>query len=164
MIEGILMTITGLCCIMTIVSIFMIHREGKVLNAPIKNLIIPKTKYVYMVIEWCHQNLRHKQTKKPKVKVKYHQNKTVNGTYNPKTHEVVILINTHTTLRELTNTIIHEYIHSRQKNRSFYKMYETYNQTVGYHDNPYEIESRMISKKKERECVMELVSSNRILQ
>ena len=46
----------------------------------------------------------------------------------------------------------------------FEEMYDLYNQSVGYQKNPFEVESRMISKKKERECVMELVRLNRILK
>jgi hypothetical protein len=164
MIEGVLLTIMVMCGVLTIVSLFMIHREGKVLNAPIDNLIIPKNQYVEMVVEWCHNNLKNPNTKKPRVTIKYYKNKKVHGIYDPSTHGILIYINTHNTIRELTNTTIHEYVHARQKNRSFNKMYDLYNQSVGYQNNPFEVESRMISKKKERECVMELVRLNRILQ
>jgi hypothetical protein len=164
MIEGVLTTIMVMCGILTIVSLYMIYREGKVLNTPINNLIIPKNQYVKMVVEWCHNNLKNPNTKKPTVSVKYHQNKKVHGVYDPSTHGILIYINTHSTIRELTNTTIHEYVHARQKNRSFNKLYDLYNQSVGYQKNPFEVESRMISKKKERECVMELVRLNRILK
>lgn len=164
MIEGVLMTIMVMCGVMVTISLIMINRENKVLNTSINNLVVPKNQYVEMVVEWCHQNLRYQKTKKPGVTIKYHKNKKVHGIYDSSTHGILIYINTHTTIRELTNTVIHEYIHSRQKNRSFNKMYDLYNQFVGYQNNPYEVESRMVSKTKERECVMELVRSNRILK
>ena len=164
MIEGVLTTIMVMCGVLTTVSLYMIYREGKVLNTPINQLSIPKSQYVQLVIEWCHKNLKNPNTKKPTVSVKYNQNKKVHGVYDPSTHGILIYINTHSTIRELTNTTIHEYVHARQKNRSFNKLYDLYNQSVGYQKNPFEVESRMISKKKERECVMELVRLNRILK
>ena len=164
MIEGVLLTIMVMCGVVVTISLIMINRENKVLNTSINNLVVPKNQYVEMVVEWCHNNLKNPNTKKPGVTIKYHKNKKVHGIYDPSTHGILIYINTHNTIRELTNTVIHEYIHSRQKNRSFNKMYDLYNQSVGYQNNPFEVESRMISKKKERECVMELVRLNRILQ
>lgn len=164
MIEEVLTTIMVICVVMVTISLIIINSENKVLNTSINNLIIPKNQYVVLVIEWCHNNLKNHNTKKPTVTVKYHQNKKVHGIYDSSTHGILIYINTHTTIRELTNTTIHEYVHSRQKNRSFSRMYDLYNQSVGYQNNPFEVESRMVSKTKERECVMELVRSNRILK
>jgi hypothetical protein len=164
MIEGVLLTIMVMCGILTIISLFMIHREGKVFNTSIKNLVIPKNQYVELVIEWCHNNLKNHNNKKPTVTVKYHQNKKVHGIYNPSTHEIIVYVNNHPTIRELTNTVIHEYIHARQKNRSFNRLYNEQTNTVGYWNNPYEIESRTISKKKEEQCIKYITSRHKVLQ
>jgi beta-lactamase regulating signal transducer with metallopeptidase domain len=164
MVENVLTTIMVMCGILTIVSLYMIYRERKVLNSSINNLIIPKNQYVKMVVEWCHNNLKNPNTKKPTVTVKYNQNKKVHGVYDPSTHCILIYINTHNTIRELTNTVIHEYIHARQKDRAFNRLYKEHNNTVGYWNNPFEIESRKISKKKEEECIKYITSNYKVLQ
>lgn len=158
------MTIMVMCGILTIISLYMIHHEGNVLNTSINNLVIPKNQYVALVIEWCHNNLKNHNTKKPTVTVKYHQNKKVHGTYNPSTHEIIVYVNNHPTIRELTNTVIHEYIHARQKNRSFDRLYKEQNKTVGYLKNLYEVESRVISGKNEEKCVRDITSKYKVLQ
>lgn len=88
----------------------------------------------------------------------------VHGTYNPTTHEIIVYVNNHSTIKELTNTIIHEYIHARQKNRSFNKKYNEQNNTVGYLKNIYEVESRIISGKNEKKCVRDITSKYKVLQ
>lgn len=164
MVESVLITIMVMCGILTIISLIMINSENKVSNTSINNLVIPKNQYVALVIEWCHNNLKNHNTKKPTVTVKYHQNKKVHGTYNPSTHEIIVYINTHTTIRELTNTVVHEYIHARQMNRSFDRLYKEQNNTVGYLKNLYEVESRIISSKNEKKCIKDITSIYKVLK
>jgi hypothetical protein len=123
---------------------------------PLSHLKIPKTKYVQLVIDWCHAHLKLSNTIKPSVVLKYHPNKQYKGYYNPVAHEVVIYVNEHTSIQALTNTVIHEYIHARQKSRSFNQQYAQYTQEKGYWLNPYEIEARTLSKQHEQACLKAL--------
>jgi hypothetical protein len=164
MVESVLMTIMVMCVVMVTISLIMINRENKVFNTSINNLVIPKNQYVALVIEWSHNNLKNHNTKKPMVTVKYNQNKKVHGTYNPSTHEITVYVNNHPTIKELTNTIIHEYIHAKQKNRSFDRLYKEQNNTVGYMKNFYEVESIVISGKNEEKCIKDIISRYKVLK
>jgi len=86
----------------------------------------------------------------------YERDKRIMGVYRPSKNQMVIYVHKHETIREFTNTIIHEFVHATQKNRSFNTSYIEFNKAVGYWNNPYEIESRAIAKDKEEECILEL--------
>ena len=119
---------------------------------PLSKLAVSKTKFVQLVIDWCHIHLKFSNTVKPGIIIKYHASKTYKGMYNPFTHEITIFVNEHTTIQELINTIIHEYIHARQKSRSFVKQYAEYTKSKGYWKNPFEVEARDLSQQNMDAC------------
>jgi|688.fasta_scaffold216507_2 hypothetical protein len=81
----------------------------------------------------------------------------------PKSHECIIYDNSHQTILQVTNSVIHEYVHARQRNKQFSKQYEQFQQEVGYDKNPYEVEAREVAKKYEKECMNSILGefSNR---
>lgn len=133
-------------------------------NTPITELSIPKTQYVRLVVDWCHTNIKHPNTVKPTVIIKYHPNKKYSGIYFSRSNQMVVYVNNHDTIGKLTNTTIHEYVHARQRNRSFDKLYDRYTKEKGYWDNPFEIESRTVSSENELRCVKHLTNTYQILK
>ena len=123
---------------------------------PIKDLRIPKSELVGMVVRWSHQNLGYPDTHYPIVTTSYTRHKKHMGVYRSHKHEVVVYVNNHPTVQELINTTIHEYIHARQRDKSFGENYERYNETLGYDKNPYEIECRDISNQNTNRCLVDL--------
>ena len=100
----------------------------------------------------------------PKLILSARKGLTSYGVFRASKNEVVVYIHKHKTVRELTNTIIHEFVHATQKKKAFNMSYEDYNNSVGYWNNPYEIEARNIAKEKEEECILELIERFRIFR
>ena len=62
---------------------------------------------------------------------------TIHGEYCNESNEIEIWWQSHSTSREMTSTMIHEYVHHLQ----FWPWYSRYMRIFGYVNNPYEIEA-----------------------
>jgi hypothetical protein len=149
--------ITG-CGVITLIALIMVIREDllsrKLSNLTFSDLPVKRTTYCHLVLDWCHDNLSSSKTPKPNLRVRYYPHKKIAGLYISGSNECLIYINNHLTLREITNTVIHEYVHSRQRSKTFEKMYEKHQREIGYEKNPFEVEARDIAKKYEKECLI----------
>ena len=156
MIETVLLSMLFVCAVIVVVSGIMVIREKMIIDSSLNKLGIPKSQYADLVLKWCIRRINHAQIKKPQLIVSYEKDKRIWGVYRPSKNQMVIYLHKHETIRELTNTIIHEFVHATQNKRSFNTSYNEFNKSVGYWNNPYEIESRAIAKDKEEECILEL--------
>jgi hypothetical protein len=130
---------------------------------PIQDLKIPKSELVGLVIEWCHGNLREGRKPLPRVVVDYHRSKKYMGLYRSEEKEVVVYVNNHHTINDLIDTTIHEYQHHLQRDRSFQRQYNKFQDTLGYDLNPYEEECRKVSKENTLRCLYDLRRHHLIL-
>ena len=127
-------------------------------NLTIDQLNIPKTQYVRLVVKWCINNICVGKKYNPIITLKYHNNKKLHGTYDFITNEIVIYINTHSTILQLTNTIIHEVVHMTQgRGMKMSKKYSRETQDKGYLNNEYEIQCRTKSSKYDLQCMREVL-------
>ena len=156
MIETVLLSILFVCAVIVVVSGIMVIKEKMIIDSSINKLGIPKSRFANLVLNWCYNRINFAQIKMPQLIVSYERDKRIMGVYHPTKNQMVIYVHKHETIREFTNTIIHEFVHATQKNRSFNASYYEFNKSVGYWNNPYEIESRAIAKDKEEECILEL--------
>jgi hypothetical protein len=158
MLKIVLEFIIIVCGIITLVALVMLIRESlttrKIYNLTLSDLPVKKTTLCQLIIEWCHENLANPNTLKPNLILKYNHHKNLAGVYFSSSHECHIYIQNHQTLREITNTVIHEYVHSRQKTKDFDKMYDRYQKQLGYEQNPFEAEAISVAKNYERECMI----------
>ena len=149
--------ITG-CGVITLVALIMVIREGllisKLSNHTFSDLPVKKTTYCQMVLDWCHDNIAYPKTSKPTLQVNYYPHKRWSGVYYSGNHLCVIYVNNHDTIKAVTNSVIHEYVHARQRNKNYDKMYEKYQRDFGYELNPLEQESRKVAKEREVECML----------
>jgi hypothetical protein len=156
--EVVLEIFINSCGVITILSLLMVIREGslshKLSNLTFSDLPVKKTAYCQLVLDWCHANLGNPKSSKPNLTLKYYTHKKIAGLYISSSNECQIYINNNLTLREITNTVIHEYVHSLQRNKTFDKMYEKHQREIGYEKNPFEVEARDIAKKYEKECLI----------
>lgn len=156
--EIILKTIIAGCGVVTLVSLIMVIREGllttKLSHLTFSDLPVKKTTFCQLVLTWCHENLGNPNKSKPTLTLKYYPHQKLSGVFIISRNECQIYIQNHQTLREITNTIIHEYVHSLQKNKTFVKMYEKQQREMGYDKNFFEVEARKISAKYERESLV----------
>jgi hypothetical protein len=139
-------------------SIVMLIRQSyqasKIGRLKLEDLPIRKTSFVELAIDWCHQNIAYKNTKKPSYSLRYYQTKKVAGIYYSSSHECIIYVHKHQSIKEVINIVIHEYVHARQRDKNFDKMYDKYHREVGYDKNPYEVEAREVASKYENECLL----------
>jgi hypothetical protein len=146
------------CGVITLIALIMVIREGllisKLSNLTFSDLPVKKTTYCQLVLDWCHDNIAYPKTSKPTLQVNYYPHKRWSGVYYSGNHSCVIYVNNHVTIQAVTNSIIHEYVHARQRNKNFDKMYEKYQRDFGYELNPLEQESRKVAKDREVECMM----------
>ena len=68
--------------------------------------------------------------------------------YCYKYNEITVYPSEHNNIRELIDSVIHEFTHQRQ---DMSKYFETLNKS-GYNDHPLEIEANKIAKKYRKEC------------
>lgn len=153
MIEKLLVTIIILSGIVFLIGLIGSYFDSEEQATPISNLTISKTAFVKIVLDWCHIHIPNTIKNKPDVVVKYYKTKNTFGIYNSSNNSIVIYVHNHQTVEHLINTIIHEYIHARQRNRSFTKMYDQYTRDRGYWDNPFEIEARQEAAKYQTDCM-----------
>lgn len=143
--------VTLIGAIMGVREWFLIRRLSK-LN--LSQLPVKKKIYCQMVLDWCHDNIAYPKTPKPTLQVNYYPHKRWSGVYYSSNHLCVIYVNNHDTIQAVTNSVIHEYVHARQRNKNFDKMYEKYQRDFGYELNPLEVESRKLARKHEKECLL----------
>jgi len=146
------------CGIIVIIAGVMGAREWliiqKISNLSLSQLPVSKTIFCNLAIEWCHSNISHPKCIKPNLRLSYYPHKTRGGVYYSSSHECVIYVNSHDNIKQVTNTVIHEYVHARQKDKKFDKLYSQYHKELGYEQNPFELEAREVSKKHENECLL----------
>lgn len=158
MIKSILEIFIVGCGLTTLVALIIVIREGllisKLSKLTLSDLPVKKKIFCQLVLDWCHDNIAYSKTSKPILKVNYYAHKRWNGVYYSANHLCVIYVNNHDNIKAITNSVIHEYVHARQRNRNFDKLYEKYQRDFGYELNPLEQESRKVAKDREVECML----------
>jgi hypothetical protein len=149
-----IIVLSGFTCLLSLVVIIRQRLiSSKLSNLNLGNLPIKRTEFGQLILDWCHDNFGLENIKKPTLTLRYYRTKQVEGIYYPQKNECVIYCPKELGLIEFTNSILHEYTHARQKCKGFNKMYERYNKTHGYEQNPYEIEARDFASKYQDECL-----------
>jgi hypothetical protein len=136
---------------------FPIVKGPSVQEPKIQDLPIPKAQYIRLVINWCMKNIGNKKVY-PKIIVRYNVVKKKQGHFSFVDNSVVIYVNTHQSVLDLTNTVIHEFVHYIQiPSQKMMKQYNRELQEIGYDNHPMEIEARMIAHKFDEKCMTEVM-------
>lgn len=118
-----------------------------------------KSNFVKAVLSWALKNIPNpnKRNKIPGLEVSYSKPKTKHGIYYSNSKSMCIYVNTHATLFELCDTILHEYKHYLDMpTQAHQKQYNTYTETVGYFENPFEIAAREFALQHRDKCMQDL--------
>ena len=110
-----------------------------------QELLITKVGYVRAVIQWCsqHLGLPERGVRIPEVSVSYYPHKKKHGNYVFSGKHIRVYVNNHASISQLTDTIIHEYVHFLEiRSQAQQKEYNKHLQQIGYFKNPYEISAR----------------------
>lgn len=95
-------------------------------------------------LHWC-QNKFGKVKGKPVPEIEWYwndrryQKEKLLGEYDREDNTISLRVQSHRTIYNLANTVIHEYIHYLQPTHAGW--YERYHNHYGYTENPYEIEA-----------------------
>lgn len=132
-------------------------------NKKVRDLKIPKKKFVLLVLDWCSTNLGSLKYGY-ELDIKYNRHKEFAGYYFNHSRTIQIFVFDELDLLDLTETIIHEYIHHLQYNKKKSDIeYNKYQNEVGYWNNPYEVEARRLSKTHKNKCYEDVVNSKRVV-
>ncbi len=118
-----------------------------------------KSNFVKAVLSWAVKNIPNpnKRNKIPGLEISYSKPKTKHGIYYSYTKSMCIYVNTHTSLLELCDTILHEYKHHLDMpTQAHQKQYNIYTQELGYIDNPYEKAAREFALQHRDKCIQDL--------
>ncbi|MEI8110414.1 MAG: hypothetical protein WCH59_05425 [Chitinophagia bacterium] len=123
----------------------------------IKNkLLISKAGYVREVVRWCTQYLGvpSRGCRFPEIIISYYPHKKLHGNYAYNCKRIQVYVNNHENLLQLTDTVIHEYIHFLEiRSHAHQKDYNKHMQQIGYHKNPYEISARTQAAQHVNACL-----------
>ena len=129
----------------------------------VKDLKIPKKQFVIYVLEWCSLNLG-KLKHDYNLEIKYHKDKVYGGIYIPYSRTIRIFVHNELPIIDLTENIIHEYVHYLQNNKKGTDVeYNKHLHELGYWNNPFEIEARKLSAKYKDQCYRYVTNSYRII-
>jgi hypothetical protein len=98
-------------------------------------------------IDWCVKNMGVNKRRKEKINyLVYSQDMSADGSrnlgcYDPDFNTIGVTYNLCKNVRELIETVIHEYQHSLQP----LSYYQKYDRQYGYKNNPLEVEARMVA-------------------
>jgi Zn-dependent peptidase ImmA (M78 family) len=115
---------------------------------------VPKTRLIQEIIWFSNDLLYQKQIKYfPQFKLSYYQHKRYLGLFDNK--KIVIYIKNNIDIHTIVHTTLHELQHyvQSQSNLVDYKKYEAYSKSLGYDNNPLEIESREFANKWLEPCM-----------
>jgi len=112
------------------------------------------------VLHWCNKKFG-KVKGKPVPEIEWswndsrYQKYNMLGEYDKDDNIISLRIQGHRNIYNLTNTIIHEYVHYMQPTHA--NWYERYDKSHGYKKNPYEIEAYHLGDSYAVECAVEVL-------
>ena len=123
------------------------------------SLLVSKAAFIREVLRWCveHFGLPPRCRTWPRVDLRYYKHRKVMGTYQQRGKVITVYWGSHADLREVVNTVIHEYQHfldirSGKDDRAYDKEIKE----VGYQDNSYEKKARELADRWQKVCLKEL--------
>jgi hypothetical protein len=123
------------------------------------SLLVSKAAFIREVLRWCveHFGLPPRCRTWPRVDLRYYKHRKVMGTYQQRGKVITVYWGSHADLREVVNTVIHEYQHfldirSGKDDRAYDKEIKE----VGYQDNSYERRARELADRWQKACIKDL--------
>ncbi len=127
--------------------------------ASLEALEVPKAVFVREVIRWCMQHLGLPKGRKtgPRLLLRYYRHRKVMGTYQQRSKTITLYWGSHASLKEVVNTLIHEYQHfldirTSQEDRAYDKELKQ----IGYQEVSYEKRARQVADRWEKACFQDL--------
>lgn len=125
-------------------------------------ILVPYTVLVRETIHYTGDTLvRKKINHFPNFRIRYYKHRKWAGLF---TGEVVVYVKPDHDIPDLVNTTLHEVMHYIQSRKSRqYKYYDHYSRTLGYWNNPLEVEARTFASDNLEAC-LEYLESKQIIK
>lgn len=127
----------------------------------VPQLMVSKAAYVREVLSWCRQHLGEpaRGVRAPEIKISYYPHRKRHGVYFSAGKAILIYVNNHPGIAQLTDTILHEYVHFLEiRSNVHQKEYDRHTRLVGYDSNPYEVSARLKAAAHVRACLRDMKS------
>lgn len=110
------------------------------------------------VLDWCQSNIFINEPIQTKLQIIKGRNPKDNriGEYDPNTDKIRVFLGRIKSIKDFTNTVIHEYAHAVQFSKDQLTYYEHYEKEYGYSKNPYEKEACAVASKYTEQCLKDL--------
>ena len=108
------------------------------------------------ILEWCMKRYGRSNKAYPTLqfrKLDYLNNDYADGEYDYEEGFIYVNSQSHKTLEDLADTIIHEYVHYRYHTAL---MYDKNDEKYGYEKNPLEKQAVSTANRDQKKCVQEL--------
>ena len=138
----------------------------------IESLFFPKTRIIlselspkqsneliHQILNWCIGNIYSKKGRrfKPTLFISKRTKTNNLGSYQYYNKRITIFVLRHSSIEELCDTIIHEYVHNLQIRTSNDDIrYNRLTRLKSYWENDYEVEARSIASKYSKKCMKDL--------
>ena len=123
--------------------------------------MVSKAAYVREVLSWCRQHLGEpaRGVRAPEIKISYYPHRKRHGVYFSAGKAILIYVNNHSGIAQLTDTILHEYVHFLEiRSNVHQKEYDRHTRQLGYDSNPYEVSARRKAAAHVRACLRDMKS------
>jgi hypothetical protein len=114
---------------------------------------------INQILDWCVDNIFLKKGRRTKPNLLISKRTKTNylGSYKFDSKRITIYILKHSSIEELCDTIIHEYVHHLQlRSLKDGVRYNKLTKQKTYWDNDYEVEARSIASKYSKKCMKSL--------
>jgi hypothetical protein len=114
---------------------------------------------IHQILNWCICNiyLNKGRRSKPTLFISKRTKTNYLGSYQYYNKRITIFVLRHSSIEELCDTIIHEYVHHLQIRTSNDDIrYNRLNRLKSYWENDYEVEARYIASKYSKKCLNDL--------
>jgi hypothetical protein len=146
--ETFLLTFSIICVTLGLLLLFLVPNS----DLKVKDLKIPKRKFVLLVLKWCAANLG-RNSYPFNLQIYYHRHLKWGGRYQHWNQQIVIYVYDDLLLEDLVETTVHEYVHHLQFSKK--NAEQDYNKNYkekGYWNNSYEIQARGQANKFKDSC------------
>ena len=150
-----------LYCLMTCSLLSMIERLFFLKTRINLSELSPKEtkELIHQILNWCIWNihLNKGRRSKPTLFISKRTKTNYLGSYQYYNKRITIFVLRHSSIEELCDTIIHEYVHHLQIRSSKDDIrYDRLTKMKSYWENDFEVEARDIASKYSRKCVNDL--------
>lgn len=143
-----------------LISLFFLIRNSTEWKKTVSYTVLVQEIILFTGAILASKNIKHF----PTFKICYCKHKKYMGLFHGHNSNITIYLKSHENIPTLVDTVLHEVAHYIQQKTDAqqFKRYDEYTKSVGYYDNPMEIDSRSFAKENMAACLRHLALKKQI--